>query len=185
MLYTAKVLRRRKDGHVRPPFCYTRPWLQACLLCLTADISALTHSRHVCHVTQQTCLLCEIADMSAVSHSRHVCCVTQQTCLLCGKANSLLCYAGDMSALSHGRRFCCVTQQACRPCHTTDMSSVYHSRHVCCGPQQTCLLCHTTDCCVKLGEGEFGCEGKGRVSDKAKTEKVPYVHVYMWGETIN
>ena len=43
------------------------------------------HSRHVCYVTQQTCLLCVTADMSAVQHSRHVCCVTQQTCLLCDR----------------------------------------------------------------------------------------------------
>ena len=34
-------------------------------------------------VTQQTSLLCHTADMSAVSHSRHVGCVTQQTCLPC------------------------------------------------------------------------------------------------------
>ena len=31
---------------------------------------------------QQTCLLCDTADMSAVGYIRHVCCVTQRTCLL-------------------------------------------------------------------------------------------------------
>ena len=31
----------------------------------------------------EACLLCRTADMSAVSHSRPVCCITQQTCLLC------------------------------------------------------------------------------------------------------
>ena len=36
----------------------------------------------VCCVIQQTCLLSHAADMSVLSHSRHVCCVTQQTCLL-------------------------------------------------------------------------------------------------------
>ena len=36
-------------------------------------------SRHFpCSVTWQTCLLCHTADMSAVLHSKHVCCVTQQ-----------------------------------------------------------------------------------------------------------
>ena len=43
---------------------------QTCLLCHTADMSAASHSRHVCCVTQQTCLLCHAADMLAVSHSR-------------------------------------------------------------------------------------------------------------------
>ena len=33
--------------------------------------------RPVACVAQQTCLLCDTADMSTVSHSRHVCCVTQ------------------------------------------------------------------------------------------------------------
>ena len=36
---------------------------------------------------QQTCLMCDTADMSAVSHSRNVCCATQQTCLLCHTAD--------------------------------------------------------------------------------------------------
>ena len=39
--------------------------------------------RRVCCVTQQTCLPCPTADMSAISHSRHVRFVTQHTCLLC------------------------------------------------------------------------------------------------------
>ena len=34
-------------------------------------ISAVSHSRHVCSVTQQTCLLCDTA--------ASLCCVTQQT----------------------------------------------------------------------------------------------------------
>ena len=33
--------------------------------------SAVKHSRHVCCLTHQTCLLCDTADISAVSHSRH------------------------------------------------------------------------------------------------------------------
>ena len=45
---------------------------QKCLLCLTADMSAVSHSRHVCSVT----------------HSRHFCSVTQQTCLLCQTSES-------------------------------------------------------------------------------------------------
>ena len=61
---------------------------QTCLLCDTADMSAVSHSRHVCCVKQQTCLLCQAADMSAVSRSRHVCCITRQTCLLCHTAGS-------------------------------------------------------------------------------------------------
>ena len=39
------------------------------LLCHTADMSAVSHGRHACCVTQQTRLLCHTADMSAVSHS--------------------------------------------------------------------------------------------------------------------
>ena len=39
---------------------------QTCLLCDTAETSAVSHSRHVCCATQQTCLLCQTADMSAV-----------------------------------------------------------------------------------------------------------------------
>ena len=56
----------------------------ACLLChaagmcLAADMSGVSHSRHVCRVAQQTSLLRHTADMSVMSHSRHVCCVTQQ-----------------------------------------------------------------------------------------------------------
>ena len=50
---------------------------QTCLLCDTADMSAVCHSIHVCCVTQQTCVLCDTADMSAVSHSRHGYCVTE------------------------------------------------------------------------------------------------------------
>ena len=46
------------------------------------------HGEHVCCVRQQTCLLCHTADVSAVSHSGHVCCVTEQTCLLCHAAES-------------------------------------------------------------------------------------------------
>ena len=50
----------------------------------------MRHSRHVCCVTQQTCLLCHTADMSAVSHGRHVCCATQQACLLSHTADTPL-----------------------------------------------------------------------------------------------
>ena len=71
-------------------------------LCRTTDMSAMSHSRHVCCVTQHTCVLC-----------RHVCCVTQQTCLLCHKPH--------VSAVARSRHFCCVTQQTC---HTADISAV-------------------------------------------------------------
>ena len=67
------------SSHSRHVFCVTQ---QTCLLCHTADMSAVSHSRHVCCDTQQTCLLCHTADMSAASRNRHVCCATQQTCLL-------------------------------------------------------------------------------------------------------
>ena len=51
-------------------FCFFCVTQQTCLLCHTADMSAVTHSRHVCCVTPQTCLLCHMADMSsAVSRS--------------------------------------------------------------------------------------------------------------------
>ena len=71
-------------SHGRHVCCVTQ---QTCLLCHTAEMSAVSHSRDVCCVTQQSCLLCHAADMSAASHSRHVCCVTQQTCLLCHTAD--------------------------------------------------------------------------------------------------
>ena len=59
------VLCRKQEGHV----CGVTQ--QTCLLCDTADMSAVPHSKHVCRVTQQTCLLCHTADRSAVRHSRH------------------------------------------------------------------------------------------------------------------
>ena len=64
---------------------------QTCLRCCTANMPAVSQSRHVCCVTQQTYVLCDTADMSAMSRSRHACCVTQQIFLLCGSA--------DMSAV--------------------------------------------------------------------------------------
>ena len=84
---------------------------QKCLLCHTADMSAVANSRHACCVT---------ADMSVVLHSRRVCCVTEQTCLLCHTAN--------MSAVSHSRQVCCVTQQTPLLCDAADISAVSHSR---------------------------------------------------------
>ena len=35
-----------------------------------AGMFAVSHSRHVCCAAQRTCLLCHTADMSAMSHSR-------------------------------------------------------------------------------------------------------------------
>ena len=96
---------------------------RTCLLCGTANMSAVRHSRHPCCVTQQTCLLYDTAGMSAVSRSRHVCCVTQPTCL---------CDTTDMSAVRHRTHLCCVTQQTCLLCCPTDMSAVSRSRHIGC-----------------------------------------------------
>ena len=90
-------------------------------VCLTIQqaSSAVSHSRHVCCVTQQTCLPRDTADMSAVPHSRHVfCCVTQQTCLPCRTE--------DMSPVSFSRLVCCATQQT--------MPAAWQSRH-CLGPK--------------------------------------------------
>ena len=118
------------------------------LCCKQGGISAVSHSRHVCYVTQQTCLqwpiclLRHTADMSAVSPSRHVCCVTQHTCLLC---HTLLCHTAGMSAVTHSRHLCCVTLWTCLLCHTADMSAVLGSRHVCCVTQQTSLPCDAAD----------------------------------------
>ena len=39
----------------------------------------VSHSRRVGCFPQQTCLVCDTADMSAVGHSRHVCSPPQQT----------------------------------------------------------------------------------------------------------
>ena len=73
------------------------------LLCHKADMSAVSHIRH---------LLCDTADMSSLSHSRHVCCVTRQTCLMCHTADmSAVSQPADMSAVSHGRHVCYSTQQ--------------------------------------------------------------------------
>ena len=41
------------------------------MLCRTADMSAVSHSKHVSCVTQLTCLPCDTADMSVVWHNRH------------------------------------------------------------------------------------------------------------------
>ena len=103
---------------------------QAYLPCHTVDMSAVSRSRHVFRVAQQARLLSHTTHISAVSHSRHVCCATQQTCLR---------QTADMSAVSHYRHVCCVTQH---------MFAVSHGRHVCCATlptQQACLLDHTAD----------------------------------------
>ena len=83
-------------------------------LCHTADMSAVSRSKHLCCVKQQTCLPCHTADTSAVSHSRHV----------------LPCHTADTSAVSHSRHVCCVTLQTRVPCHTAGMVAVSHGRHV-------------------------------------------------------
>ena len=104
---------------------------QTCLLCDTAHMSAVWHSRHVCSVTQIACLQ-----------------VTQQTCLLwhtTEQQTCLLCETADMSPIGHNTHVCCVTQQTCSLCDTADMSAVWHSRHCCCVKQQTCLLWHAAD----------------------------------------
>ena len=53
--------------------------MQTRLLCHTAEMSAASHRRHVCCVTEQTCQMSETADMPAEWHSKRVCCVRQQT----------------------------------------------------------------------------------------------------------
>ena len=72
-------------------------------------MSAVSHSRHVCCVTQPTCLL---------RHNKHVCFVAQRT--------SLLRTTADMSAVSQSTYVCCVAQQTCLRCHTAHMSAVTH-----------------------------------------------------------
>ena len=95
----------------------------ACLLCHAANMSAVSHGRHVCCVTWQTRLLCHTAGMSSASANRHACCVPQQTCLPCHTAH--------MSVVSHSRHVCCDAEQTCSLCHTAKMSAVSHSRHIC------------------------------------------------------
>ena len=46
--------------------CLPRATQHPCLLCDTADVYAVSHSRHVCRVTQKPSLLSGTADMSAV-----------------------------------------------------------------------------------------------------------------------
>ena len=146
------------------PSCDTNP------ACCAGLLGSGAHSRHVCFGTQQACGLFCTADMPAVSHSKHVYCVKQQTCpavshsrdlcrvtdhmcLLCHTAEMfvashsrllLLCHTADMSAVSQGGHVGCVTQQSCLVCRTADMSGVSQSRHACCVTQHACLLCHTT-----------------------------------------
>ena len=89
----------RSRKYITKDCCVTQ---QTSLLCHTASLSAVWHSRHVHWVTHQTCLLCDIADMSAASHSKHVCGVTKQTWLLC--------HTSSMSAVRQSRHVCCVTE---------------------------------------------------------------------------
>ena len=58
--------------HIHTVCCVSQ---QTCLLCHTAEISAVSHRRHVCWVTQRTCLLFPTVHMSVVSQSRHFSCV--------------------------------------------------------------------------------------------------------------
>ena len=117
-----------------------------CLLCRTADLSAVSCSSHVCCVTQQTCLLCDTADITAVPHGRHVCFVAQQRCLLCHTADMsavlrsrlvLVCHTADMSAALHSKPVL--------RCQSAEGFTVSRSRHVCCVTQQTCMLFQTAD----------------------------------------
>ena len=126
-----------------PVCCATQQTLSAashkehCLSCHTADMSAVSHDRHVYCGTQQICLVCDTgpcllghtADMFAVPRSRHVYCVTRQTCLLCHEATCLLCHTAQTSLLRH----------------TTDMSAVSQSRRVHCVIQRTYLLHHPSE----------------------------------------
>ena len=111
--------------------------------------SAVSHSRHVCCVTQQKCLLCCTDDMV-----RHICCVTQYTCLLR--------HAADTSAISNSRHVCCVTQQTCLLSRTAGMSVVSRSRHVCCLIRQTCLRTAGTSVVSRrnVGRGWQFCMGQ-------------------------
>ena len=93
---------------------------------------------HVRRVTQQTCLPCRTADMSAVSHSRHVCCVAQQTCLLCHTADMsavsrlLICGSCDISAFrAEGRDDLSADAQA--PADMHDLSWRMHQDTSRCG----------------------------------------------------
>ena len=70
----------RRWGRLAPsPPCGSKP--EFCVLSL--ESRPVSHSRHVCCVTQQEGLLCHTANTSAVSRGRHGCCVTRQTWLLC------------------------------------------------------------------------------------------------------
>ena len=132
-----------------------------CLLCHTADVSAVWHRRHVCCVTQQTCLLCHTADMSTVSHSRYVYSVAQQTCLLCDMA--------DVSAVSHSRHICCVTRQTRPLCRTADMSAVS------CGLLGSCGLPTTDHFGSPLGEWWTGLNHE--FMKRCHMYKYIYIHV--------
>ena len=85
-----------------------------CLLCPTADMSAVSHNRHVCCITAHT---------SAVSHSRHVCPVIQQSCLLRHMADmAAVSHSGP--SVSHSRHIRFVPKQTCLLCHAADTSAV-------------------------------------------------------------
>ena len=102
---------------------------QTCLLCDTAEMSAVSYSRHVWCVTQLACLLCHTAALPAASHIRRVCHVTPHTlsdvsfgrqCLFSRIRHCLLSDAAET--------VCCVTQQT--------LPALSHGSH--------CMLCHAT-----------------------------------------
>ena len=94
------LLCRWKDGGMPPPLRHNTT-----VLCHRWAPPPPSPRPFPCPVTQQTCLLCRTADMSAVSHSRHVrwshsrhvCCAAQHACLLCHTAGT--------SVTSHSRPF--------------------------------------------------------------------------------
>ena len=107
-------------SHLLPcPECTV--WPRQCPLCHTADMSAVSQSRHVCRVT-------DTGDKSAVSDSTHVCCVTHRRHACC----STRCHVSQRTCrLWHTKRhICCGTLQTCLLCDTVDMSAVSHSEKV-------------------------------------------------------
>ena len=115
------------------------------MLCGTAHMYAVSHSRHICRVARHTCLLCHTAEKIG--------CVAQQTCLLRDTADSV-----TPQTVSHSRHTSCVTQQRLSAeshsghvCFVTKhMSAVRYSRHDCGIEKQTCAVSHSRHvCCVR------------------------------------
>ena len=93
-------------------------------LCLTAEVSTVSHSKHACCVTPQTCLLSHAADINAAWQDQHASCIAQWRRRLGPQHTRLLRDAADTLAVSHSRPAWHGTQQRCPLCGAAGRSAV-------------------------------------------------------------